>query len=410
MMPVSSDQRPTQWIVLFGVAEWSAGKQRSHHLAHRLSKSYDVLFVNPCYLSAFGYLRDALLGNTKRPAVFDVKAVQAGLHVATFPPLLPKGLNFPAIGRFNHWAIRPLLKRVAQRLEIRHPILWLSLPPDRALIRSLSERLVVYDCMDQHAAFRSGETARRLAREEERLLHAADIVFASSEGLLDHCSRHNENVYLVRNGVDPEWFRAQATKATPSELPFEPSRPTVGYVGTIGPWVDIDLLKEIAISYPMVTLVLVGPAEVDLSVLERIPNITITGQLPYQKVPGIIQHLDVCLLPFKVNLLTRSVNPIKLYEYLALGKAIVSTPLPEVVQFGKICYLSEPGQSYIAAIGEALNEGQATDLIQQRRRVADENTWAKRAEEIVRVLDAHLWNRESVRSRLPTLPETTNDP
>lgn len=365
-------------------------RQRSHHLATSLAQFADLVYINPCYYSAAGYLRDLAHGALTRDSIFGIKQVNAALHVATLPPLLPKGLDFPFIGRLNYSLLLPLLRRILAKLDMRAPVLWLSLPPDRALIGKLTERLVVYDCMDRHSAFRSGAAAKRLAHEEERLLHEADVVFASSQDLLEHCSNYNENVYLVRNGVDPEWFRAQAQNAFPSELALNVGGPTIGYVGTIGPWVDIELLREIATSFPSIALLLIGPEEADLSMLEGLPNVIITGQIPYQIVPMIIRHLDVCLLPFKISSLTRAVNPIKLYEYFSLGKPVVSTSLPEVELYDDICYVADTKESFIVGVREALREGNASDRVRERKRVADENSWARRVEEIIRILDSHL--------------------
>jgi len=377
-------------LLYVGISDWDSIPQRSHHIVRHLSDYTHALYINPCYYSFAGYLRDVACQKKTPRRLYAIEYKEPCFQVVTLPPLLPKGLEFPFIARLNYLALTPLIRRVALKLHLDDPVLWLSLPPDRALIGKFCERLVVYDCMDRHAAFRSGRAASRLSREEERLLQEVDVVFASSQDLFGHCARYNDNVYLVRNGVDAEWFRSRAGSFPSAHLAREPSKPMIGYVGTIGPWVDVCLLREIASSFPGARLELVGPVEVDLSPLENLPNVRLVGQVPYESVPALIQGMDVCLLPFKINDLTRAVNPIKLYEYFALGKPVVSTPLPELALYDDLAYLAEPGRDFIEAVRQAIDEGGDSHLAESRRKVADENSWARRAQQIMHILEKHL--------------------
>jgi glycosyltransferase involved in cell wall biosynthesis len=377
------------WVTLFGIADWVRGNQRSHRIAEALTAQYPVLFVNPCYYSAIGYIRDTVSGERKRTGLFSVQNPREGLVVATLPPLLPGGLSRPTIGRLNHALLNPLMRRVLDQLDIRSPILWLSLPPDRALLGKLGECLSVYDCMDLHAAFRRGGAARRLAREEEKLLRECDIVLASSRGLKAHCSQFNDHVYLVPNGVDATWFQSQASRSRALIPGLNASQRVIGYVGTIGPWVDTDLLVDLAETHPEEAIVIVGPVQADLSDLVGRRNVHVLGERPYQDVPGLVAQFDVCLLPFHLNDLTQDVNPIKLYEYFSLGKPVVSTALPEVEAFRDVAYVAYSASGFLRGVGQALSEDDVA-LHQQRMRIASENTWAVRAQQVRRILTAHV--------------------
>lgn len=380
-------------IVLVGVNEWHAMRQRSRHLAHGLAAHYRVLYVNPGYYSAPGFLRDTILGRRRRRSVFGVRPVAETLMVADFPPLFPKGLAHPALGRLNYALLAPLIRATLRRLKMHAPILWLSLPPDRGLIGRLGERLTIYDCMDNYAHFFSGAARRRLAREEKRMLEDCDLVFASSDGLLARCSQHNRNVHLLRNGVDFEHFLKESLDET-SSLPAvsDIQSPLIGYAGTIGPWVDVALLADVARTYTSSTLVLLGPVESDVRSLERLPNVRLLGERPYAEIPDLLHLLDVCLIPFNLNSLTRDVNPIKLYEYMALGKPVVSTALPEVARHRDVCYVADSREAFVRLVGDALQEAGNTNpaMSARRQHVALSNVWQQRAESAAEVIKANL--------------------
>lgn len=379
-------------ILHFGITDWGAQSQRSQQLARALCINHQVLYVNPCYYSLYGYLRDGLRRARTRSGLRQVISVNHNLTVASFPPLLPKGLTYPALAHFNYRLLTPLIRRTAERLGFVEPVLMLSLPPDRALTGALNERLTVYDCMDRHAAFHRGGAADRLMQEERRLLEDCDVVLASSEPLRQHCAQFNHRVHLIRNGVDAEWFREKAADSGPLEELKDLRRPIIGYVGTLGPWIDLELLAQAAAAFPQATLLLVGPVQTDLTSLLQHNNVVSLGPQAYDRIPAIMDACDICLIPFKVNQLTSSVNPIKLYEYLALGKPVVSANLPELGPYREWCYLAEGWEAFVAGIGEALAELQAEPgpRRETRRRIAAENSWERRAAEIGRILAAHL--------------------
>jgi len=376
-------------IVFFGVAEWTAMAQRSHHLARSLAASHRVIYVNPCYYSAFGFGRDALLRKRRRRRVYGIEQVTPSLHVVSLPPLLPKGLEVPGLGRLNYRLLLPLLRRSLRGLGVSRPILWVSLPPDRALAGQLDERLVVYDCMDRHAAFRRGGAARRLAREEEILLSECDVVLASSRGLEAHCSEFNDHVYLVRNGVDATWFQTQARRPLAPLRSGDANQRVLGYVGTVGPWVDVELLVEVARTHPEQALVLIGPVQADISNLVRQGNVQVLGERSYDDVPSLVTQVDVCLVPFRLNAVTQDVNPIKLYESFSLGKPVVTTALPEVEAYREVAYVAQSKSDFLTSVDRALGEDD-DGLRRRRRQIAAENTWALRAQQILGILSSHL--------------------
>jgi glycosyltransferase involved in cell wall biosynthesis len=248
--------------------------------------------------------------------------------------------------------------------------------------------------------FREGSRRKRFFEAmERRMFRAAGIVFASSEGLFKKCRKCHSRVYLVRNAVDLNHFSSvNANQQLPCDDKANPNRPVVGYVGTIGEWIDLDLVARLALENPTWAVVMVGPVHTKVSHLLDIPNLYFLGPVAYDEVPSYIGRFDVCIMPFKVNALTRDVNPVKMYEYLAAGKPVVSTCLPEVEQFGYVCMVSKTADEFIQNVHQALlenslSETQRQQLQESRISVAPSNSWDIRVQSILDVVEQCFENR-----------------
>jgi glycosyltransferase involved in cell wall biosynthesis len=165
----------------------------------------------------------------------------------------------------------------------------------------------------------------------------------------------NPNTILVPHGVDYEHF----SKALRDDLPVPDDmkdipHPILGFFGLIRDWVDLDLLAEVARARPAWHLVLLGDSTVDLSPYRNLPNMHFLGRKSYADLPAYCKGFDIGLIPFKVNELTRAVNPIKLREYLAAGLPVVSTPLPEVMAYDGPVRVGDSAESFVDIIGKAL--------------------------------------------------------
>jgi len=163
-------------------------------------------------------------------------------------------------------------------------------------------------------------------------------------------------------------------------------KPILGYVGEIAWWFDFDLIRDLATQNPDWSIVLIGQThEARANELGQIPNIHLLGRKPYSELPAYLSRFDVCLLPFKINDLTSAVNPVKLYEYLAAGKPVVSTPMREVLKYRDVVSVAAPDE-FSTAVSSLLQSGSEAVLVQRRQEVAKSNSWEMRVEEILRLL------------------------
>lgn len=224
---------------------------------------------------------------------------------------------------------------------------------------------VVYDCMDFHAGFSTVRAA--MVAQEAELLAAADVVVASSSVLEQNALQHRDEVLVLRNACDYEHF-AKTARATNA-------RPVIGYYGAIADWFDSALVADLAERRPDWDFLLIGSAYgADISRLVQLPNVSLTGEEPYESLPAWLGRFDVAIIPFKRTSLTEATNPVKVYEILAGGKPIVSVPIPEVAALAPLVRLASTAEEFEREIAAALGEG--GDM--ERRAFARENTWERR--------------------------------
>jgi len=251
--------------------------------------------------------------------------------------------------------------------------------------------------MDDWAAF-SETIDQRLIDNEQEVVARADLVLAVSRKLYEKHSRLNGNTILVPNGVDDDFFRAALTyeKRGSDQLFAYRDKPVVGYVGGIHDWVDVDLIAETARRMPEITFVLIGPTLKTLKPkLEGIPNLLSLGPKPYSELISYLAYFGAGIIPFKLNLLNESTNPIKLYEYLGAGLPVVSTGMQEVVayQADGVVYIADGPEAFSRRIADALAAARDPASVAARRAIAAENSWASRASAIMSGIEKGLGPR-----------------
>jgi len=210
---------------------------------------------------------------------------------------------------------------------------WFYTPmPARTMLGALGECAVVYDCMDELAQFRFAPPD--LGARERQLMSAADVVFTGGYQLYQSKAKHHENVHFFGCGVDARHFGLARNPETPvpPELADLP-QPVLGYFGVVDERLDYELLGRLADAFPDGSVVVVGPVvKVDPRDLPQRPNLYWLGQRAYADLPRYVKAFDVCLMPFALNEATEFINPTKTLEYMAAGKPIVSTAVPDVVR------------------------------------------------------------------------------
>jgi glycosyltransferase involved in cell wall biosynthesis len=265
--------------------------------------------------------------------------------------------------------------------EFTSPIQWFYTPqPAPTFLGEFGATMVVYDCMDELANFRFAPPD--IGQRERYLLKHADIVFTGGYQLFQSKSQHHPNVRFYGCGVDVAHFGRARDELTvvPPEL-ASLRKPMLGYFGVIDERIDYDLIARLAGALPHYSVVLVGPlAKVDAGVLPAFPNVYWFGQRAYDDLPSYVKAFDVCMMPFALNAATRYINPTKTLEYMAAGKPIVSTAVPDVVRnFSPIVAIARSPNDFIAA---AVTAAESPDfgLIRRGLELAQRSSWADTVE------------------------------
>ncbi|MDP8937791.1 MAG: glycosyltransferase [Actinomycetota bacterium] len=223
-------------------------------------------------------------------------------------------------------------------------VAWLYTPMALPLAQALNPTVLVYDVMDDLAAFKGASP--ELVLRQRQSLKRSDVVFTGGRSLhRSVVARRPDRTHCFPSGVDPDHY------APAIELRQPGSRRVAGYVGVIDERLDLGLVATLAESLPDWEIRMVGPvAKIDEADLPQAPNITYPGPAQYADLPEVMAGFDVALMPFALNEATRSISPTKTLEYLAAGLPVVSTRVPDVVSdFGELVDLQHDGDGFAAA-------------------------------------------------------------
>jgi GT2 family glycosyltransferase/SAM-dependent methyltransferase len=285
------------------------------------------------------------------------------------------------------------------------PILW-TLPYNAGLVDSWPTRRIVYDCIDDLAVFPYNQEVLR--RHHERMLAEADVVACVSRPLLEECRRVREDALYLPNAVDADHFAQPAVAYEPPAAlrpALEAGRPILGYYGALASWLDVDLLESAGRLRPDWSFVLVGIRLSDapsLEALERLPNVYVLPPQPYRDIPAVLACFDVAFIPFVVNEITHATSPLKLFEYFAGGKPVISSPMPECAAFPEV-RIARNATELAGALDAALLDSRDAGHRARVRRVAAENSWKARVSAAITALDPGAtppWPGEPAHGRL----------
>ncbi len=256
---------------------------------------------------------------------------------------------------------------VQRQFAHRRPLLWLYTPMMLALADAFPNAPLVFDAMDELAQFAQADP--RLVGRERSLLKRAAMVFCGGPSLYRSRAGRASNVKLYASGVDAAFFE-QARHMAPHRALAGLAKPIFGYIGVIDERIDLKLLAAIADARPDATLAMIGPtAKIDVGDLPRRPNIVYLGKQQYTDLPALLAGIDIALMPFALNESTQNISPTKTLEYLAAGKPVISTAVPDVIsEYDDIVTIAPDTEAFIRALSAA------PAVARERQAAADERT------------------------------------
>lgn len=315
------------------------------------------------------------------------------------PMVIPLPGN-PAVAAINKRLLVRQIRSVLATLPSRQVQLWSFAPDADYLCGAFDEECIVYYCVDEFGEF-TGYDRHRVLAAEARLAGKADLLIATSRALFESKRYLCRKAIHVPHGVDFEHF-ATADRSNRAAIPEDIAalpRPILGFWGLIQDWVDVDLLAWVAATRPDWSIALIGDIATDVSALDGLPNMHLLGRRPYRALPRYAEAFDVGIIPFKLNDLTRAVNPIKLREYLAAGLPVVSTALPEVAAYRPHVRMAADAWEFVEACELAMQSDNAQQSAARRDAMRAE-AWDAKVELISNAVIDSLSQRTSTNQHL----------
>ena len=342
-------------------------------------------------------LRTGNWDSLRKPSFYQASEFP-GLSVLNPRKLLPNTLSL--CRRWNAYSCLHQIRAAAETLGMREPLLWINDHFARHLAGKLGERGVVYDVTDDWTQMPSisKTTKKRIVEEDRELCKKADLVIVCSKALEISRAPRSRRIERVPNGVDAAHYKGLMDDCKKRDTPS--LAPVFGYLGTLhGDRLDIELVLTLARHIPQGRVVLCGPDYLRVQERQRLlseGNVELKPPVPYRDVPSILAGFDVCIVPHHINAFTESLNPLKLWAYLACGKPIASTPVAGFSDYPNLVYLGSGPDGFPAACFKALQEGAL--LSGQRVREAEAHSWEVRVDQLTEIFRQEGWlGRRSAR-------------
>jgi len=366
-------------IVCFGPSDWWANNPSCcTHLMKKLSAEHRILYINPFSSDLLGSssrrgLLTRIIRKTKSVLRFYRKP-QRRIHVISCLFIPIQGTRF--FDCVNNFSIRMQIALVSMILRIRNPVLWVENIRAADFIKTIKHRLVLYHVSDRFEECPYTKNKEKLRERERAITELSDILICVSKELFESKAEIGKKVFYLPHGVDYDLFRQAERIGQRYPLPFDDKKPVVGYFGTLTAQNDIELLEYCAEHLPDMNFVFAGQVTAgNYSRLQSMPNTCFLGKVPYAEIPKLCATFDVCLLPWKMNKWIENCNPLKLKEYLASGKPIVSVPIREVVEnYSDLISISDTPSSFCESIRREYEND--TDVRKKMRlQAASSHSW-----------------------------------
>ncbi|MBI5621657.1 glycosyltransferase [Candidatus Falkowbacteria bacterium] len=382
-------------VIMFSMShytDWQAGRvNRNYHILQALERDERVRKIVSIDFLPFNFKKflKVYLENIIWPMP-DLQLVYGDLTSACHQVNSKLFVYSTVDSLFSQAKVIKELRRIVKALQLQNIVLWSYNPLYSVSLEELGQQLLghklfVFDAVDnwlEHSAFRRYRA--RLRQGYDLICRDADLVFTVSDYLRRTIFPNCRKGYWVPNGIDLDHFTLQAGDAPPTAFKHIP-RPIIGYHGIIQDRFDLALTKYLAEKNPDKSIVLLGSnawpvyEKILRRELAHYRNIYLLPFVPYQELPQYLRHIDVGIIPHKVTELTKSMNPMKLYEYSACGKPVVTTSIAGAETFQNILYVAQSYQEFNDKIQLALREDDAR-LARTRREVVADDSWDGRVQ------------------------------
>lgn len=380
-------------IVCISTSNWDFPYGSRQQIMTRLANNNRILYVE-AQISLLHILKDPFNGLKRiEKSLKGTSRKKNSLYIYTPLPLIPFGNFFFYINTINQFILLFFLKKQMKKIGFKRPILWIYPPNSFSLIGKMGEVLSIYYCIDDFPTEIDQKRRKRtLSFFENEILRKADLVFTCTKSLYEKRKRVREDIFFLRNGVDFDFFNKKDHLEVPSDI-SNICYPRIGFLGTMDSRIDVSLISSIASERPGWQIILIGKDMLhkeDRNALNFHSNIHMLGFRKYELLPKYIHMMDVCIIPYKTEGFSGCVFPIKVLEYLASGKPVVSTFLPELYDFQDVVKLSNNQEEFIENIDMYLKNN---NELSRRREVAAAHSWTEKVNTLSELICSRITNK-----------------
>jgi len=358
----------------------------SHHYARLFAKNgWEVLFISDP-ISPLHFLMKNKNQLKERYSIYKGEISSGISNIKIYVPMALITPNEKPLFNSNFAAFKwnkltfPNLKKYIENAGFGEvDILWFDSVLQSFLIDEIKYKKSILRLADRIESFK--KISPGLIKAADKLKDKADIIIYAAKSLEDYVKNYKTKSFFVPNGVDFSHFLGRSAGSIPEDLKSIP-KPIAIYIGAIDEWFGFDLLFDVCKKCHDVSFVIIGEPSVNISKLKDLPNLYFLGKKPYNSIPDYLYNSDVGIIPFNINHpVVDTVNPIKLYEYMACGLPVVSVSWQELKLLASPAFLAGSADDFAAKIYSATSSGKKKEYID----FAKKNSWDKRFEEIIRI-------------------------
>jgi glycosyltransferase involved in cell wall biosynthesis len=357
-------------------------------LMRRFAKLGKAVYVNSIVMQKPNFSRN---GEFCKKFKRKIKSIFTGLKKIdhNFWVYSPFSLPLHHIGwtrNLNSRIVLFQIRNVMRKLNMRNPTILVACPAAYETALMLKPTGLIYFRTDLYEVFPNVDAAT-IKYYDHNLKQKADLTLYVNRQLYEAESAQCRKALYLDHGVDYEMFAsAEKNRSIPPET-TNIKRPIVGFFGEINSHtVDIELLEKLAGLLPDMSFVFVGNKAADYPGLTKQKNVWMLGQKPYEQVPDYGKCFDVAIMPWRQTDWIQACNPVKLKEYLALGKPVVSTPFPELKKYKDVVLEADTAKNFADKIKQALKQNSPKSVAARRTKVSNDG-WDNKAETVLKILN-----------------------
>lgn len=367
--------------------DWGEHPSSCQHIFRHIAKDHRVLWVNTIGMRnptlSMTDLRKIVLKGWKmlRFRRERGKKLQYEGHLNVCQPVMLPFVRLPIVREFNAWSVTRRVRSAMHAINLHEPVVVTTVPNAADYAGLLAGRRVVYYCVDDFSLW-PGLDSQLVRDMEQRLIEKSDAVIAVSDALAEKFKWSGKPAHVLTHGVDLEHFGNPGRVEHPTLRAIP--RPRVGFFGLIDGRFDGTLVAEVARRMPDVSFVFAGPKDASAKELPAHGNVHFVGPISYTELPAFISGMAALILPYKTDELGRVLSPLKLKEYLATGKPVISAPICAAEEWSGLAYVAKTTEEWVELMRQVFDgiPGDSAQAIDARLLA---QSWSQKASELLEV-------------------------